>query len=151
MDRIKQIDILTAVAGLIKYPVYDDDEKQGFDKPCFFIKLLPISIKNTLNTNKHKLSIILTYFPKNYKERQIEYLKVSDEIKDLFMQGFKVKNRYLHVDFIQDTRIGELGDILQIELEINYYDTSGYDDNLGHDIVENVTVETSFKIGVDKL
>ena len=146
MDRIQQTDIIATVAGMIKdYPVYDDEEKQNFNKPCFFIKLIPNLMRNTVNVNKNKLSIMLTYFPKNYMKRQIEYLKVSDEIRKLFAQGFPVKNRYLHIDSIQDTRIGELGDILQIELETNYFDTTGYDYNEGYDIVQNVTVDTDFK------
>lgn len=145
MDRIKQVDIITAITGLIKnYPVYDDEEKQGFNKPCFFIKLLPNLSRSTLNVNRNKISVILTYFPKDYQKRQIEYLKISDEIRALFLNGFKVKNRFFHVDSIQDNRMGEMGEILQVEIEINYFDTTGYDDNLGHDIIKNV------KVGVDR-
>lgn len=48
-----------------------------------------------------------------------------DKFLLLFQMGFPVGDRYLHVDDIQQDRVGEEDDILQITMDITFMDTTG--------------------------
>jgi hypothetical protein len=123
-------DIKTAINTLLinkfGYKVYGNEVKEGFDKPSFFVELLP-NATNTENQNftSNLLTVVITYFQDihSYLDTDLNNIKVYDEIKALFMPKLLVKDRYLTVsDFryeYTDT------DFIQIYFNLNYFDTSG--------------------------
>lgn len=121
--KLRQIDVIKAIAGKIKKEfnctVYSDEVKKDFEMPCFFIKFINTYSPQTINFSENKSAVILTYFPVADSTEE-DYFDVIDRIKDLFPLGIKVNDRYLHIDNINDTRIGEDQDILQLTIDIPY-------------------------------
>ena len=99
--------------------VYSDEVSEGFKMPCFFVKLLPTSSIETKNTTQVKMTIVITFLTQ--ERNQIVYLNTYDRMNKIFDAGFSVGDRYIHVEQIQDSRTGEFNDILQIEIDINYF------------------------------
>ncbi len=124
--QLQQSDIIKAVAELLKAKfgckVYADEVLEGFKKPCFFIKFVTTTRRQTKYTFKRTISAILTYFPKDEQRNEIHYLDIFEQIHGLFVEGFRVADRYLHVGRISDSRAGDDADILQVTLSISYLD-----------------------------
>ena len=125
-EQLKQSDIIKAVADLLKVKfgckVYADEVLEGFKKPCFFVKFITATRRQTKYTFKRTVSAFLTYFPKDKQRNEIHYLDVFEEIHALFVEGFRAGDRYLQVGRISDSRIGDDADILQVTLSISYLD-----------------------------
>ncbi len=128
-NRLSQAAIWKAVAKKIHEEygctVYSDEVLEEFTMPCFFVKLLMSSEMQTKNFIKRNVTIIATYFPSNEYKDEEHYLTVFDKFLLLFQMGFPVGDRYLHVDDIQQDRVGEEDDILQITMDITFMDTTG--------------------------
>ena len=118
-NRLSQVAIWKAVAKKLhdeyKCTVYSDEVLEEFTMPCFFVKLLMSSEMQTKNFIKRNVTI---------KDEE-HYLTVFDKFLILFQMGFPVGDRYLHVDDIQQDRVGEEDDILQITMDITFMDTTG--------------------------
>lgn len=142
--KIEYLDLFKEVAKTLTttfhIPVHSDEVLEGFSMPCFFIKLLPISSVETINVMQVKMSIMITYLTN--RRDQITYLGVFDKIRDTFDVGFPVGDRYVHIEQIQDTRTGEKDDILQIEMDITYFNkTKNLQDRIDHDTDANNVIE----------
>ena len=128
-NRLSQVAIWKAVAKKLhdeyKCTVYSDEVLEEFTMPCFFVKLLMSSEMQTKNFIKRNVTIIATYFPSNEDKDEGHYLTVFDKFLILFQMGFPIGDRYLHVDDIQQDRVGEEDDILQITMDITFMDTTG--------------------------
>lgn len=124
VDVVKQIDILNQIGIMLKAEfkstVYSDEILEDFAKPCFFIKCLCTNIPQTKNITKKRLSIILTYFPKDTDKNEIHYADVMDRLQMLFQRGIPLKKRYIHVNEFTIDRVGEEQDIIQIIIKMNY-------------------------------
>lgn len=124
VDVVKQIDILNQIGIMLKAEfkstVYSDEILEDFAKPCFFIKCLCTNIPQTKNITKKRLSIILTYFPKDTDKNEIHYADVMDRLQILFQRGIPLKKRYIHVNEFTIDRVGEEQDIIQIIIKMNY-------------------------------
>lgn len=128
-NRLSQVAIWKAVAKKIHEEygctVYSDEVLEEFTMPCFFVKLLMSSQMQTKNFIKRNVTIIATYFPSNEDKDEEHYLTAFDKFLLLFQMGFPVGDRYLHVDDIQQDRVGGEEDILQITMDITFMDTTG--------------------------
>lgn len=128
-NRLSQVAIWKAVAKKIHEEygctVYSDEVLEEFTMPCFFVKLLMSSEMQTKNFIKRNVTIIATYFPSNEDKDEEHYLTAFDKFLLLFQMGFPVGDRYLHVDDIQQDRVGGEEDILQITMDITFMDTTG--------------------------
>lgn len=120
---IEYIDIVSALAGILDktfgYPIHSDEVLEGFEMPCFFIKIVPVTDIETLNVTSTSLTAYLTYFT-NHRD-EVEYLDVEDKVKKALDIGFKVGSRFIHISDISDTRAGQDEDILQIAVNMTYY------------------------------
>ena len=147
---LRQTEIITSVSALLKeqfnYPVYSDETLEKFKQPCFFIKLVRRTDTRTVNYNQNQLSIIITYFSSSEKNKEIEFLDITDDFLVLFRAGFKTADRYLKVSDIQSERIGEKADILQVMLDITYHDTTDYDKDAGYDTATEIILNTDKNI-----
>ena len=123
-DVVKQIDILNQIGRMLKAEfkstVYSDEILENFAKPCFFIKCLCTNIPQTKNITKKRLSIILTYFPKDTDKNEIHYADVMDRLQMLFKRGIPLQNRYIHIGEINIDRVGEEQDIIQTIIKFDY-------------------------------
>lgn len=123
-DVVKQIDILNQIGRMLKAEfkstVYSDEILEDFAKPCFFIKCLCTNIPQTKNITKKRLSIILTYFPKDIDKNEIHYADVMDRLQMLFQRGIPLQNRYIHIGEINIDRVGEEQDIIQTIIKFDY-------------------------------
>lgn len=145
---LKQKAILAAVISLLgtKYDainVYTDEITKGFKQPCFFVKLIKRRGNETKNINSNSISVVLTYFADATTNKQLAFLDCEDDIDELFGKGFFVGVRYLHIKNIASERIGENQDILQITIDIDYLDSTGYDGNAGYPLMEKMNMNTN--------
>lgn len=85
-----------------------------------FIKCLCTNIPQTKNITKKRLSIILTYFPKDIDKNEIHYADVMDRLQMLFQRGIPLKKRYIHVNEFTIDRVGEEQDIIQMIVKMDY-------------------------------
>lgn len=120
--NVRITDIIGVIRTMLKkefqWPVHSDEILEGFSMPCFFIKAVPVTTVETLNTIRTSLTIVITYFAS--RRNQEEYMAVEDRIRELIDVGFSVGKRFIHVDGVTDTRTGEHEEILQIEVELSY-------------------------------
>ena len=120
--------------------VYTDEIVKGYKQPCFFVKLIKLRSTETKNTDSNSISIVLTYHADAATNKQIFFLNTGDTIEELFGKGIKVGTRYLHVKTIAAERIGENRDILQVSLDLDYLDSTGYNGNSGYDLMQNLNM-----------
>ena len=146
---LKQTDILQAVTALLKsryqYEIYADEVKQGFKQPCFFIKFIKRKTTQNKSYNSNSFTIILSYFASKKTSKEVEFMEVVDEITELFSIGFHAGSRYLHVDTVSDEKIGEDQDILQISIDLPYFDTTGYEPDAGFDKMQEINIRYNLK------
>lgn len=120
--------------------VYTDEIVKGYKQPCFFVKLIKLRSTETKNTDSNSISIVLTYHADAATNKQIFFLNTGDTIEELFGKGIKVGTRYLHVKTIAAERIGENRDILQVSIDLDYLDSTGYNGNSGYDLMQNLNM-----------
>lgn len=96
--------------------VHSPDRKEGFAKPCFFTRIVPLNTDNeTVNYNSNRTMIVINYFSKDGTE--LENLKMYDGIKSAFGRALKVKQRTLLIrNFTSDI----IDEVLQIKFELDY-------------------------------
>lgn len=117
---------MTAIAGLIKskysHKIYTDEIVEGFKQPCFFVKLVKRTDPQTVNFNSNSLSIIITFFASSATNKEIAYMDMTDDLNLLFGNGFNADDRFLKVKNFTADRIGENQDILQVTINVDYFD-----------------------------
>ena len=119
------IDIKKAIVTKLK--VFDinivaNDIRSGFEKPAFFVQLMPIGEEvNTLTANIH-------YFSKG--KTDLENLKMIDELKKVFVNKLEVNDRTL---VITDKRYDTDENVLQFMFDIRYTEEVYRDDASVHE------------------
>ncbi|WP_110955752.1 phage tail terminator family protein [Anaerosinus massiliensis] len=139
---LKQKEILKAAISLLKTKytckIYTDEVVEGFKQPCFFIKLIKQRNTETKSITSDSVSLIINYFADAAANKQLAFIDCEDDIDQLFSIGFQVGKRYLHVKSIHAERIGEKQDILQVNISIDYLDSTGYDPDYGYDLMKDL-------------
>lgn len=111
------------------FEVYGREITDGFDRPCFFVELLPNgSDAETQNFTSNKLTVIITYFQELQQDKgysDLENIKMYDTLKDLFKLNLSVGSRTLHPKNIRSGYTGDNLDILQVSFDIDYFDSTG--------------------------
>lgn len=121
---IKRTDICTTVNLLLKskypsYKTYGHEVVEGFDKPSFFVNLVPNTISNeSVNYKKYSYSIVITYFQD--RPNEIDNLNKADEIQALFGYHLKVGDKLLAITDFDYEFVGEYTNILQMSFEMEY-------------------------------
>lgn len=123
-EVVKQVNVLSTaikvVAAEFNIPVYSDEVLKKFSKPCFFVAASSHMNPYTDNVVEKELTIALTYFAKKGEKNEITYLDVVDRIQQIFQSGIQVNDRYLHVESVDDDRVGEERDVLQVTIVIPF-------------------------------
>ena len=112
-------DIQTAVAETLKnngYTVIASEVKEGFQKPCCFVEVMPVSVAHE-NQNYELVTdgVEITYLPAI--ETKEELINTAEAFKQIFLYTpIKVKDRFLSVNEINfDTDKAAL--LVDFELE----------------------------------
>lgn len=123
-DVVKQVDVLRQVIGRLSqefgYRVYSDEVREKFKKPCFFIAATSKMTPKTGNWMEKELRLAITYYAQDSDKNEVAYMDVIDRVQLLFQVGIPVADRYLHIESVEDDRVGEEQDVLQIIATIPY-------------------------------
>ncbi|MGL5245777.1 MAG: phage tail terminator family protein [Sarcina sp.] len=99
--------------------IYGNEIEEGYNRPCFFTQILPVGGLEQYSRNlvENNFMIEIVYFSK--EETQLDNLKMSDTLRNIFFPFFNVETRKIRVtEFKQDTS----NNILSLRFYINFYD-----------------------------
>lgn len=121
---IKKTDIYEAVILLLQnqyptYKTYGHEVTEGYEKPAFFVDLIPRSISNdSINYKSYAYTIIITYFQDEANEA--DNLKKADELQELFGYKLKVKEELFNITNYSYEFIGQNTNVLQVKVNFDY-------------------------------
>lgn len=103
------------------YKFYGNEVTEGYEKPSFFTQLIPATMENaTQHTTNNTMLFVITYFQKQ-KDEADNFKKIT-EIRKAFGLKVEVADRKINVEELDYQFVGEDGNILQIQVTINYID-----------------------------
>ena len=106
------------------YKIYGNEVAEGYEKPSFFTQLIPATMENaTQHTTNNTMLFVITYFQKQ-KDEADNFRKIT-EIRKAFGLKVEIADRQINVEEMDFQFIGEEGNILQIQVTINYTDDIG--------------------------
>ena len=113
--------LLQTKYGVAEYHYYGQEVREGYKTPSFFVDIIPKICSNESINYKHKaFTIMITYFPKVTSE--IDNLTKANEIIELFGYILPVKERKIPVTDTSYDFAGNNNDVLQVSIEIEYYE-----------------------------
>ena len=124
---LKSSDILKSTRDELKakypsYPVYLDETKEGFESPCFFLKLVSIRQPETRVRFKNTCTLYISFLCEKGKVDPLFIYDLKDDIYNTFYCGMQVKDRYLKFDSMHSESLGAESDSIQFELDFTYLD-----------------------------
>ena len=142
-EIVKQSDVLKSIVKAVTQefscPVYSDEVRERFKKPCFFLAASSRMTTRADNWLEKELETKLTYYAPDNAKNEISYMDVIDRMQLLFAVGIRAGERFLHIDTIEDDRAGEEQDILTVTITINYIER--IKKTVSSDTIESVDVE----------
>lgn len=103
------------------YKFYGNEVVEGYEKPSFFTQLIPVTMENaTQHTTNNTMLFVITYFQK--KKDEEDNLEKITEIRKAFGLKVEAAGRQINVEEIDFQFVGEEGNILQVQVTINYID-----------------------------
>ena len=112
------IDIKKAIVTKLKtfdINIVANDIRSGFEKPAFFVQLMPIGEEVNNDISINTLTANIHYFSKD--KTDLENLKMIDKLKKVFVNKLEVNDRTL---VISDKRYDTDENILQFMFDIRY-------------------------------
>ena len=123
-EIVRQAQVMKTVVSMLttefNCPVYSDEVREHFRKPCFFISGNSTMTPQTLNWVDKELRITLDYYAKDNEKNEITYMDVIDRVQSLFAVDIDAGERNRKIDEVEDDRVGEEDDVLSITLTILY-------------------------------
>lgn len=112
------LDIKKAIVTKLK--VFDinivaNDIRSGFEKPAFFVQLMPIGEEVNNDISINTLTVNIHYFSKD--KTDLDNLKMIDKLKKVFVNKLEVNDRTL---VVSDKRYDIDDNILQFMFDIRY-------------------------------
>lgn len=145
-EVVKQAQVLSLIIQKLtkefNCKVYSDEVKEDFRKPCFFIAATSVMKPMTVAWMQKELTVGITFYPKDQDKNELVYMDTIDRVQALFQVGIQLKERNLKIESIEDDRVGEEQDILQVRITIPYLEQVTGDRNHGSDLIEEVDMET---------
>lgn len=96
--------------------IYGDKVKQGMQKPCFFVLLIPLKTENELLYKAKSVMIKITYFSE--VETLEDNLQILEKLQSVFTLSLKIKDEYLTIGETTHT----LDNFLQFGFTVNFND-----------------------------
>lgn len=145
---IHSIDILEAVNKILKdnykYPIYLEDIKEGFDSPCFFLKVHHGLTQISANYFYNTATVYIDYLPPKGEELAEDLLDMAKALTELFCKGIVVQDRFFLVKNIQSELGSEDKDVLNFSFELNYHTQQTR--NITNDIMSNLHLNERYYI-----
>lgn len=141
-DIVRQAQVLKNIIAMLKKEfvceVYSDEVKEKFERPCFFITATSVMEPQTVNWTNKELTIQLTYYARRCDKNEVVYMDIVDRVQLLLPVGIYAGDRFLKIESIEDDRVGEEQDILQITITIPYVERTNYRVGEAGDMMEEV-------------
>lgn len=139
-DIVRQAEVLKNIIAMLTKEfgckVYAEEVRENFKRPCFFIAATSVMTPKTVNWMQKELTVTLEYYAKPGAKNEIAYMDVVDRVQMLFPVGIQSGERFLKIESIEDDRVGEEGDILQITIGIPYVERTNNAQGTGERIEE---------------
>lgn len=125
--------------------IYVDSSKQGFDKSCFFVSIIPV---NSISKNKklvqRTLIVEIKYFTEIEGKSQL--YDIAENLEEIFRLNIKVKDRTLtlknsETDVLED----EVGKYLSLLLTLDYFDSRKIENN--YDLMGSLEINMNEREG----
>ena len=96
------------------------NEEGTFENECFYVTLVPVTVKaSTLRTNEKQLMISVKYFSND----KLNNYDIADKLEGLFARNIKVNNEFLNISNVEPNFLtDEVGDMLDFLIYITYFD-----------------------------
>ena len=96
------------------------NEEGTFENECFYVTLVPVTVKaSTLRTNEKQLMISVKYFSND----KLKNYDIADKLEGLFARNIKVNNEFLNISNVEPNFLtDEVGDMLDFLIYITYFD-----------------------------
>ena len=96
------------------------NQEGTFKNECFYVTLVPVTIKaSTLRTNEKQLMISVKYFSND----KLNNYDITDKLEGLFARNIKVNNEFLNISNVEPNFLtDEVGDMLDFLIYITYFD-----------------------------
>lgn len=78
---------------VLNIKIIANEVKSGFEKPAFFISLIPISNDTGIDMQERVITVNIHYFSK--EKTDIDNLKMIDNLNNLFINCIEVEDRVL--------------------------------------------------------
>ena len=78
---------------VLNIKIIANEVKSGFEKPAFFISLMPISNDTGIDMQERVITVNIHYFSK--EKTDIDNLKMIDNLNNLFINCIEVEDRVL--------------------------------------------------------
>lgn len=129
-DIVRQAQVLKTIIAMLtqefKCKVYSEEVKEKFERPCFFIAATSVMEPQTVNWMNKELTVQITYYARCCDKNELVYMDVVDRVQMMFPVGITAGDRFLKIESIEDDRVGEEQDILQITMTIPYVERTNY-------------------------
>lgn len=123
---ITEIDILEAVRDTLKASfgkktvVYLDDIQENFKTPCFSLQIITTESPHNRATNQLDCNLYIDYISDLNDKDAVKFYQIKNQLRDLFVRGFQVKDRYIHTNSIQAETSGENKDFIEVKLDFSF-------------------------------
>ena len=121
---IDLVDIKEELNNIVKsigFKIYGQEVKEGFDRPSFFMQLIPLeSNLENRNTVENIIMVEIVYFSKDKTE--LENIKMYELLKSKIFPILKIKDRRL---LVRNFRRERIDDILSIKFDLEFKTSSG--------------------------
>ena len=142
---VKQAQVLKYIIAKLNkefgYTVYADEVKEDFRKPCFFVAATSVMRPQSVNWMRKELTVGITFYPRTQDKNEVVYMDVIDRIQSLFQVGIQVNDRHLKIDYVEDDRVGEEEDVLQVRVVISYLEQVTGERNHTTDLMEELDMD----------
>lgn len=148
-EIVKQAEVLSTVLHTLQctYPEYKvrfiGNWPEKFKKPCFFVGATSVMRPQTTNWSEKELTIKILYYPSEASRQlgtELEFMKVVDTVQALFPVGISTNGRFLKIDSIEDDRVGEEHDILEITITIPYLERVNRENESQAELMQEVVM-----------
>ncbi len=102
--------------------INDNDTREGFDRPSFFVAFDNVFKVDYLYTFERSLTVRIYYFPSNRHKYQLEILEVQQKIETLFKMGLTVSDRFIKI--VDGIEMETVDGVLIVSFAISYVDSN---------------------------
>jgi len=111
-------DINQILRDATKLRIYGNEVKEGFQRPCFFVQVLPVQDRiESANLERRLITVIIHYFSEQATDP--ENLTMADTLRQTFGMVIAAAGRKFTRG---DARIDTVDGVLQFKFDLSFYD-----------------------------